>query len=124
IDHAAAAAATEDHGIRPAQNFDALQVVEVAVILNVIAHSVEKEVGRRTGAANDDLIAVVLALVSSDAGRITYDIAEAHQLLVSDLLLRHDGDRLRHIAQRRQSLGRTADGQRAVIGPDYGDRVL
>ena len=63
VDDAAAAAAAEDHRVRSLQRFDAIEVVQVAVVLHVVAHAVDEEVGRRTVAADDHLVAVVLALV-------------------------------------------------------------
>ena len=106
VDDAAAAAAAEDHRVRSLQRFDALEVVEVAVVLHVVAHAVDEEVGRGAVAADDHLVAVVLALVHHHAGHVAHDVADAHHHLVLDQLVGDDGHRLRHVAQRRRRLGR------------------
>ena len=53
VDDAAGAAAAEDHGVGSLERFDAIQVVQVAVVLDVVAHAVDEEVGRRAVAADD-----------------------------------------------------------------------
>ena len=90
IDDAARAAAAEDHRVGALERLDAIDVVEVAVVLHVVAHAVDEEVGGRAVAAHDDLIAVVLALVRRDAGHVAHDVADAHHQLIPDQLLRHD----------------------------------
>jgi len=47
IDHAASAATAEHHRVRPFQRFDAIDVVQVTVILHVVADAIDEEVGRR-----------------------------------------------------------------------------
>ena len=79
---AAAAAAAEDHRVGALQRLHAFEVVEIAIILDVVAHAVDEEVGGRAVAADDDLVAVVLALVSGDAGHVAHDVADAHHHLV------------------------------------------
>ena len=49
----AAASAPEHHGVRALQGFDAIEVVEVAVVLHVVAHAVQEEVGGGAVAADD-----------------------------------------------------------------------
>src|SRR5687767_14365111 len=43
VDDAAAAAAAEDHGVRPLQDLQPVDVVEVAEILRVVADAVDEE---------------------------------------------------------------------------------
>ena len=76
IDHAAAAAAAEDESVRALENLDAFEIVEIAEILDVVAHAVEKEVGCRVIATQGDLVAVPLALSDQHAGRITHGIGD------------------------------------------------
>ena len=45
VENAASAAAPEQQRVGAAQNFDLFEVVEPAVIFNVIAHAVDKEIG-------------------------------------------------------------------------------
>ena len=101
VDDSAAAAAAEDHRVRALQRLDALEVVEVAVVLHVVAHAVQEEVGGRAVAADDDLVAVVLALVDLDARARSASTSPTLSMSWSlDELLGGDGDRLRHVAQR------------------------
>ena len=53
VDDAAAAATSEDQGVRPLQDLEALDIVEVAVVLGVVADAVDEEVGRGVLAADD-----------------------------------------------------------------------
>src|SRR5262249_23092456 len=66
VDETAAGAATEGQGARSLQNLDALRIVEIAEDLNVIAESVDEEVRAGIDAANDELVAVALALMHGD----------------------------------------------------------
>ena len=95
----AAAATAERHGVRALQGLDALDVVEVAVVLHVVAHAVQEEVGGGAVAADDDLVAVVLALVHLDAGGVAQDVAHARHELVADELPGRHGDGLGQVAQ-------------------------
>src|SRR6267142_2830305 len=52
VDHASAAAATEHHPVGPLERLDALDVVKVAIVLDVIANAVDIEGGRRAVAAD------------------------------------------------------------------------
>ncbi len=45
IDNATAAAAAEDQRIRALEHFNALNVVEVTIVLDVVAHAINKEIG-------------------------------------------------------------------------------
>jgi hypothetical protein len=54
----------------PAQHLDPLQIVERAVILDVVAQPVDEEVGGGVIAAQRDLVAMPLALADRDAGQI------------------------------------------------------
>ena len=90
IDNAAAAATTKHHRVWPFQGFDALDVVEIAIVLNVVAHTIEKEIGARAVAANDKLVAIVLALVRCDAGNISDNVRDTRHRLVANLFFCHD----------------------------------
>ena len=85
------AAATEDHGVGSLQRFDPLEVVEIAVVLDVVANAVHEEVGGRAVAPDDDLVTVVLALMHHDAGHVAHHVAHAHHHLVFDQLAGDDG---------------------------------
>ena len=67
VEHAAAAAAAEDHRVRAFEKLEPLGVVKIAIDLRVVAHAVDEEVGGRALAADDDLVAVAFALVPVDA---------------------------------------------------------
>jgi hypothetical protein len=115
VDHASAAAPPENHSVGALQRLDTLEVVEVAIILYVVANSVEEEIGGRAIAADDQLVAVVLALDCGDAGHVADHVADAHHHLIFDQLLGNDSDGLRHVAQRCERLGRAADGSGLVV---------
>src|SRR5437016_10816938 len=70
VDDAAAAAAPEDHGIRALEHLDALEVVEVTEILDIVADAVDEKVRARALPAQDDLVAIELALMRNDAGNV------------------------------------------------------
>ena len=106
VDHAAGTAAAKDHGVRAFQRLDALDVVEVADVLHVVAHAVDEQVRGRAVAAQDGCVAIALALRNADAGDIADRRRSGCSALVADLLLRHHGDRLRDVAQQRVGLGR------------------
>ena len=122
IDDATCPAAAEDHRVGPLERLDAIDVVDVAVVLHVVAHPVDEEISGRTVAAHDDLIAVVLSLMGRDAGHVADHVADAHHQLIPDQFLRHDGDRLRHVAQRRGRPGGAADDWHLIAGDWRTDR--
>ena len=61
IDDSAAAAAAEDHRVGALQNLDPIDIIEVAEILDVVAHSVDEEIGGARIAPKHDLVAVAFA---------------------------------------------------------------
>src|SRR4029078_12694590 len=75
IDHAAATAAAEDHRIRTFQNFDTVDVVEIAIILNVVANAVDEEIGVGTLPANDDVVAVAFTLMGDHTRNVADRVA-------------------------------------------------
>src|SRR6185369_17107338 len=98
INHATAAATTEQHRVWSFQCFDTFDVVEVAVILHVVAHAIQKEVGAGVVATNDELIAIVLALVRCYSGNISHHIGHAGHRLIPNLFPGYDGNRLWNVA--------------------------
>ena len=72
----------------PFQGLDPFEIVEIAIVLDVIAHAVHKEIRGRTVAADDDLVTIVFALVRGHARYIAHHVGDAHHHLVADLLLR------------------------------------
>ena len=105
VHDAACAAAAEDHRVRALQDLDAVEVVQVAVVLDVVAHAVEEEVAGRAVAAQDDRVAVALALRHARARHVARDVHEALHGLVLDQVTRDHGNRLRHVDERRVRLG-------------------
>ena len=106
VDDAAAAAAAEDQRVGALQDLDPLDVVEAAVVLHVVAHAIEEEVGGGVLAAQGDLVAIALALADGDAGDVAQHVGDRVAGLVFQLLVRDHLDRLRHVDQRRVGLGR------------------
>jgi len=75
VEDAASASAPEDKSIRAADDLDALKIVGVAQILNIVANAVHKKIRTRALPADDYLVAVILALVCRDTWLIPNDIA-------------------------------------------------
>jgi hypothetical protein len=125
VDDAAAAAAPEDHRIGAFEDLDALGVVEIAIVLDVVAHAVDEEVRGRGIAAQRRRIAVAFALAHGHAGHVAHDIGHRAHALIGDDIVRDDGDRLGHVAQRRVRAGRGRQIALDVFGPlaDHGDRI-
>src|SRR5205085_302536 len=82
IHQATAAAATESERIGCLEDLDAIDVVQIAEVLHVVARAIDKEVGARAVAANNDLIAVAFALVDGDARDIADSIGDPEDRLV------------------------------------------
>ena len=101
VDNAATAAATEDQGIRPFQYFDPFDVIKPAIILDIIAHAIQKEVSGGVLPAQGNLVAVAFALAHSRAGHIAQYVRQRMMRLIVQLLAGHDVDGLRNIDQRR-----------------------
>jgi hypothetical protein len=100
VEHTAATAAPEDHGVGAFMHFHPLNVVEAAEILNVIAQAIDEKICGRIIAAQRDLIAVPLTLTSGDAGDMAHKIGNRHDRLILDLLFSHHADGLWHIKNR------------------------
>ena len=126
VEHAADAAAPEDHGVRPLEGFDPLDVVDVAEVLDVVADAVDEEVGGRAVAAQDRRVAVALALREADARHVAGHVGHARHALVGDEGTRHDAHGLGHVAQRRRRPGGGGHHWHRVAGPGAfnGDRLV
>src|SRR5215472_6472497 len=114
VDEPAAGGAAEGDRARSLQHLDALRVVEIAKILDVIAEAVDVEVGARIHAADDELVAVAFALVDVDARNVARDVGEILKARVVDELPGDDAERLGNVDQRRIDLGR----RRRAVGVD------
>ena len=63
VDDSAAAAAAEDHRVGSFQHLDAVDIVEIAEILDVVAHAIDEEVGRARIAAQHERVAIAFARI-------------------------------------------------------------
>src|SRR5205823_4513458 len=117
VDDAAAATAPENHRVRAFEHLDALDVVEVAEILDVVADSVDEKVRARALPADDDLVAIELALMRNDTGNVADGLAETLKVLVPDELRGEHRHRLRHVDERSFGFRRRRDA-----GCDVPDR--
>ena len=106
VEKAAAGAAAEGQRARSFQHLDALGVVEIAEILNVVAEAVDEEIRAGVDAADHEFVAIAFALVDGDARHVAGDVGEALKALVADEILGDDTDRLRNVDDRRVALGR------------------
>ena len=118
IDHAAPAAPAKDHGVGTQQHLDALGIVEVAVVLDVIADAIDEEVRRGGIAPQAWGIAVPLALADGGTRNVAQDIGHGLHGLVPDQLGRHHPDGLRDVPEfRGDAKGRVEPaGQIALLG--------
>ena len=117
IDDATAAATTEDHRVGALERLDALDVVEIAQVLRVVAHAVDEEVGGRALAADHRRVAMALALRHRDTGDEAHDVGHALHRLVGDDGAREHRRRLRRVAQRRVRLRRRPGAGHGVRRP-------
>src|SRR6266403_2426698 len=85
IDHAATATPAKSHRVWSLQRFDAIDVVEVTIILNVVADSVEEKVCAGRVAADHQLVAIVLSLMRCNSGNVVHHIGNALHRLIADL---------------------------------------
>src|SRR6185503_7013853 len=92
------------HRVRTFERFDTLDVIEVAIVLHVVAHSIQEEISARAVTANDDLIAIVLTLVRRNTRNISDNVRNARHRLIANLFFGDYGDRLRNVAERCQRL--------------------
>ena len=105
VDQPAGGATAEDHRVRALEHFHALDVVEVAVVLDVVADAVDEEVAGGADAAEDRRLAVALALREAHARHVARGLGNALHRAVAQLVAGHHADRLRRVAQRRVGLG-------------------
>ena len=68
VDDAAGAAAPEGHRVRAAEDLEPLDIVEVAIGLDVVADAVDEEVAGGRDAAEDQGFAIALALAEKTPG--------------------------------------------------------
>ena len=114
VDDAADAAATEHHRVRAAQDLEPLDIVEVAIGLDVVAQAVDEEVGGRGVATEYDRLAIAFSLRRRHAGHILDCLADAGRRTIVDGVPGHHRDRLRHIDQRRVGPCRADDPVRLI----------
>ncbi len=121
VDHAAHAAAPENHRVGPLDGLDPLDVVQVAEVLDVVADAVDEEVGGRAVAAQNRRVAIALALADAHARHVADDVGHALHALVGNHRLRDDRDRLGHVPERRQRLRRRQRGAGGIgqAGSDF-----
>ena len=105
VDDPATAAAAENQRVGALEDFHPFDVVEPAVVLDVIANAIEEEVGSGILAAQSDLIAVALALADGGPRNIAQDVGQAALGLIVKLFAGDDLDALRNVDQRGVGLG-------------------
>ena len=114
VDDAAAAAAAEHHGVGAHQDLQPLGVVEVAIILDVVAHAIDEEAAGRIVTAQGWLVAVAFPLAGGGAGDKAQRVGDGQHRLIIKPIAAEDVDRLRHIDQRRIGAGRGAGGGNVI----------
>ncbi len=124
VQHAAAAAPPEHHGVGALEGLHALGVVQVAEVLRVVPHAVHEEVGGGGVAADGGGVAVPLPLPHGDAGDVAHHVGHPLHRLVGDELGGDDAGGLRSVAQRGVGAGGGGGppgGVPAAPGADDGD---
>ena len=116
VDDAPAAAAAEDHRVGTLQRLHALDVVEIAEVLRVIAHAIGEEIRRRALAADRRRIAVSFTLAHRNSGHVPDDVGHVLHGLVGHEVTVEDRDGLRNIAQLGVGARRAPGASRAVTG--------
>ena len=116
VDDAAAAAAPEDHGVGALHDLEPFDIVEVAIILNIVAQAIDEEIGGGVVAAQCRLVAMALALAGGGAGDITQRIGDRQNRLVVEPVARQDVYSLRHIEQWRVGARRPRCARRQIAG--------
>ena len=101
VDNAAAAAATKDKGIRPFENFDPFDVVQTAIILDIVTHAIEEEVSGGVLPTQRNLVAIAFTLAHCCPRNIAQDVRKRMMCLIIQLIAGHDVDGLGNIHQRR-----------------------
>ena len=110
VDETAGGAASVEHGRRPFQNLDPLDVRQVAEIEGVVAHAVDEEVTIGDIAADHELIALAVSGGHADAGHVLDRVLQRQGPLVTHHLTGDDVDCLRDVAQRGVELQRRGVG--------------
>ena len=85
VDNSAAAAASEDHCVRAFQHLDPRDVVEVAEILDVVAHAIDEEIRRAGIAAQHELVAIAFPGAAARARHEGQELSHRPNLLVFNL---------------------------------------
>ena len=115
VDDAAGAAAAEDHAAGTLEGFEALDVVEIAVVLDVVAEAIDEVVAGGAVAAEDDRVAVALALGGADTRDVADGVADAGDGDVIEQTPGEDADGLRGVDERGVGAGGD-DGALDLIG--------
>ena len=114
VDHAADAAAAEDHRVRPLECFHAIDVVDIAEVLHVIANAIDEEIRRRAVASQDRRVPIAFTLGEANARHVPGHVRHAGHALIGDQGTRDDADGLGNISQRCRRLRRRRNGRNRV----------
>src|SRR3954466_11111206 len=108
VENSAASAAPEDHRIPTLEDLAAVDVVEVAEILDVVAHAIDEEVRRAAVTAQDNRVAIAFAGAVGGARHEIEQVGDRPQLLVLDLPFGDHAQRLGNVLDVGVGLGRGA----------------
>ena len=125
IDRAPPGAAPEGEGRGALDDIDALHVVEVAKVLEIVAEAVDEEVGRGDVAAEDGGVSVPFPLRHRDARDVADELAESGDGLIVDDVAGQEDDRLRGLHQGGRGAAERPGGSGAVavLAPHNPDGV-
>ena len=82
-------------------DFNPLDIIERPEILDIIANTIDEEVGSSILPPDGDLVAIAFALPDRCAGRVAKNIANILKRLIIKLFAGHHRNGLRRINQRR-----------------------
>ena len=105
IDYATGATPSKNHSVWTLEYLHALCVVNITIVLNIITHTIYKEVCRRSIATKDQGIAVTLSLRNTDTWNVAHCVSHILDGLIFYDGLCHNRDRLRDISQESVGLG-------------------
>ena len=108
VDDTALAATPVEHGCRPLEHFDALDVVQVAHVLAVVTHAVQIEVVAGIEATNAQAVETGIR-PAADVGQAAERLAQIIGAIVQHIARLQCVDGLRHVTHRRGRAGGGTD---------------
>ena len=104
IEDATGTATSEKKSVRAAQDLDLLHIIEWAVVLHIVTHTIDKEISRGECPAEDHGITMTFTLIIADPRSIINNVPDALEAAERNILGGRNGKALRHVDNRRRRL--------------------